>query len=443
MDREGLNPMSGLRALLTLLLVCGVYVTITSSAVAAPLPQDSTDTHLGVASCASAVCHGAIAPKPDSNVLQTEYRTWTQHDMHARAYKILLNDESKKIAQKLGLPNAHEAKICLDCHADNVADGKRGRRFQLSDGVGCEACHGGAEKWIKSHTELGVTHGDNLKMGMYPTEDPHARAQLCLSCHLGTQQKLASHDIMGAGHPRLSFELDTFTVLQPEHYVKDDDYRRRKPDISSPQIWATGQITGAERTLELLASKRFHSGGMFPEISFYDCHSCHHPMNDIRWQGGEGMKPGALRLNDAHLQISAILLAELLPAQAQKWRDGMKALQQAGMQGPDAVKTQAQSLQKQLPDIVTRFRQPQTPAEQKALLRRLLSEAQKGAFRDYTSAEQVVMGCSVLFSSLKLDDTLRTTLDNLYQVLDDEHRFQPERLRAAAGKALADVERHL
>src|SRR5690606_8941710 len=121
-------------------------------ALAATLPQDGADTHRGVASCASAVCHGSIVPKTDGNALQNEYRTWTLHDMHARAYKVLLNDESKLIAKKLGLANAHEADVCLDCHADNVAAGKRGRRFQLSDGVGCEACHGGAERWIKSHT---------------------------------------------------------------------------------------------------------------------------------------------------------------------------------------------------------------------------------------------------------------------------------------------------
>ncbi|HVK99946.1 MAG TPA: multiheme c-type cytochrome [Dongiaceae bacterium] len=430
-------------SILKSLLTCICTLVAAPHLLAAPLPQEAPATHLGVASCASGVCHGVVAPKTDSNILQNEYRTWTQHDMHARAYKVLMNDESKKIAQKLGLPNAHEAKICLDCHADNVGDGKRGRRFQISDGIGCEACHGGAEQWIKSHTEPGVTHEANLKAGMYPTEDPHARAQLCLSCHLGTKDKLATHEIMGAGHPRLSFELDTFTVLQPEHYVKDDDYRKRKPDISSPQIWATGQISAAQRTLELLASSRFHSGGLFPEISFYDCHSCHHPMNDVRWQNGEGLKPGALRLNDAYLQMSGLLVSELLPAKTSTWRDGTRALQQAGSQSPDAVKKHAQALLQQVPDILARFRQVQTPAEQKALLRRLLGDAQKGAFHDYAGAEQLVMGCSVLFSSLKLDDTLRTTLDNLYQVLDDEHRFQPERLRAAAGKALADVERHL
>ena len=51
-------------------------------------------------------------------------------------------------------------------------------------GVRCEACHGGAERWIKSHAQRDATHAANLALGMYPTETPARRAQLCLSCHI-------------------------------------------------------------------------------------------------------------------------------------------------------------------------------------------------------------------------------------------------------------------
>ena len=49
------------------------------------------------------------------------------------------------------------------------------------------------------------------------------RAGLCLSCHFGNQEKFVTHRMMGAGHPRMSFELDTFTQLQPAHFVVDED----------------------------------------------------------------------------------------------------------------------------------------------------------------------------------------------------------------------------
>ena len=127
----------------------------------------------------------------------------------------------------MGLDNAHEAKVCLDCHADNVAHEKSGNRFQINYGIGCEGCHGGAERYLSNHTDPDQTHQDNIEDGMYPTDRIEDRARLCLSCHVGDDQKIASHEIMGAGHPRLSFELDTFGVLQPAHYVLDDDYKSK------------------------------------------------------------------------------------------------------------------------------------------------------------------------------------------------------------------------
>ena len=90
--------------------------------------------------------------------------------------------------------------MCLDCHADNVAVERRAKGFQLSDGVGCEACHGGAVNWLGQHISGAADHGANLLAGMYPSEDPVARARLCLSCHFGTADRFITHRIMGAGH---------------------------------------------------------------------------------------------------------------------------------------------------------------------------------------------------------------------------------------------------
>ena len=53
----------------------------------------------------------------------------------------------------------------------------RGERFQLDDGVSCEACHGPSGRWLESHVQDGATHEDNLKAGLYPTAEPvRARA---------------------------------------------------------------------------------------------------------------------------------------------------------------------------------------------------------------------------------------------------------------------------
>ena len=108
------------------------------------LPQYAPQYHLGVATCASGVCHGSVRAREATAVSQNEYVIWSRRDRHRAAYNTLLTDQSKSIAKNLGLKNAHEADMCLDCHADNVAVENRGERFQISEGFGCEACHGGS-----------------------------------------------------------------------------------------------------------------------------------------------------------------------------------------------------------------------------------------------------------------------------------------------------------
>src|SRR5258707_1121225 len=83
----------------------------------------------------------AASPWKDAHILQNEYITWSRVDKHAtRAYPILLTERSKRIAANLGLKEpAHLAKLCLDCHADNPPRDRRGERFKLADGIGCEA----------------------------------------------------------------------------------------------------------------------------------------------------------------------------------------------------------------------------------------------------------------------------------------------------------------
>ena len=215
-NRGGSGPRRAAFAVLAL-CVCGAFAAGAENTA-------NAYKHLGVASCASSVCHGKITAQKDRDVALNEYTIWTHDDRHSQAYNRLKSPLALQIGAKLALANASNAKICLDCHADTVGAADAGPKFKFSDGVGCEACHGGAEKWLESHAQPTATHRDNLARGMYPSELPLQRATLCLSCHLGTRDKFATHVIIGAGHPRLSFELETFTANQPAHYVVDADY---------------------------------------------------------------------------------------------------------------------------------------------------------------------------------------------------------------------------
>jgi hypothetical protein len=420
------------RVCMPALLVIGLSVRSLS---AATFPQQDTDKHLGVASCASSTCHGAVSESKDSNVWRNEYRVWSKHDSHAQAFKVLQNAQSKAIAAKLGIGDPTKAKECLDCHADNVSAAARGPKFQISDGVGCEACHGGSEKWIKTHTEPGVSHADNLAQGMYPTEDPVARAELCLSCHLGNDNQFATHRIMGAGHPRMSFELDTFTVLQPAHYSVDADYIKRKGEVTDARLWALGQVRAARRIASLLDSHWFKASSMVPEPSFFDCHACHHPMNDLRWQPSElgaGMPPGAIRLNDAPMSMLRVIAERLNPSLAQELLSSTRALHKASLQSKEAVVAAATGLRNVCDKLegaiaAARF----TPADLRAMMATLFAQSGNGEYRDYTSAEQAVMAIDMMVITLGAGDKVKTEMDKLYALVEDEHHFSPKEFSTA------------
>jgi len=398
--------------------------------------------HNGVASCATSVCHGKLKIQKKENVWLNEYRIWTGEDRHSQAYRTLENDDSKKIAAKLGLKSARTAKICLDCHADNVPKSKRGRKFQIRDGVGCEACHGGSEKWIKSHAEERVTHQQNIKAGLYPTDKIDERADLCLSCHLGTRDKFATHMIMGAGHPRLGYELETFTANQPAHYTVDEDYIERKGRPPGFNAWVLGQISAAQRYVALLQSSVFTGKGLFPELALYDCHSCHHPMDDIRWtkrRTGGAVKPGTLRLQTHYfvgLEAAATVLND--KADGARLRTLVNALLKAGQQSKNAVATAAGKLDVWLSEHRQQWKKRKLKVGDVRKIRRqllLLAAADKAS--DYNAAEQVFLSVEAMSYVVGDVEKREAALDRLFKVVEDDKTFKPSRfvttVKAIAG----------
>lgn len=395
--------------------------------------------HLGVVTCSGSTCHGAPQPLKDSKVMQNEFVTWHREDKHARAYQVLLEEKGQRIAKNLGLENAASAPECLTCHSNYVPEAQRGKRFNLADGVSCEACHGGASGWLGLHVTGEASRADNLAKGMYPTEEPAARAKLCLSCHLGNEQKFATHRIMGAGHPRLSFELDTFTHLQPAHFRADEDYRSRKRVYSDAQVWAVGQVMAAKRSVELFQSAKWQGNGMFPEFAFFDCHACHHRMTDQHWapRATTGLPPGVPRFNDANMLMLLHLCKQVDPQLGTGLHDALLSLHKATTVSMDETRKAATALSTVLGGVQTKVLAHSFTAEDaKAILGSIVADGAAGEYRDFSGAEQAVMAMASLVDTLRGGNTIDAArwdagLKALYAVLKDENAYKPDQLVAA------------
>jgi hypothetical protein len=242
-------------AVVALVIVAAVIVGGTRPT--APLAPDLVHAqaaaykYTGAASCGASNCHGSTKPKADFPKLN-ENVVWFQKDKHAKAYATLTNEKLKsgvspsKIATNLKIGKAETSSKCLVCHAVDVKPELRGPKFDISEGVHCDGCHGPAEKWLEPHAEKGWTHEQSVKLGMYDTKSFLLRAEKCVSCHLQIDAEMVA-----AGHPDLlAFELDTFSATMPPHW-------RDKGAWAGTKAWATGQVISlreAAKQLEARAS---------------------------------------------------------------------------------------------------------------------------------------------------------------------------------------------
>ena len=359
------------------------------------------------------------------------------------------------MAENLGLKDATTAPLCLACHTDFVPEARRGKDFKLADGVGCEACHGGSERWLSLHTVQGTERAALVDAGMYPTWDPAARGAMCLSCHLGDEQKFATHALYGAGHPRLSFELDTFTAVQPAHFTVDADYRARKPTYSHAQIWAQGQVAASLALLDAMGRMENDDENRHPatlpaavELAFYDCQACHHPLTKPRWvpRAGVGLGPGVARVRDEHLVMLRSLAMVVSPALSEALtREGValqKAAQGFSRQDASAVQALRATVRKLGVQLTEK---PLTAAQTLPVLKTLAQGGADGRFTDYAAAEQAVMAMSALLDTLEEEkkltaaqhQALTRAIDGCYDALSSYENWSAGRFAESLSKVAA------
>ena len=247
-----MSQRAALGAVLGAVVVAAVVIGGTRPS--APLAPESvhaqgTYKYTGAASCGASNCHGSTKPKADFPKLN-ENVVWFQKDKHAKAYATLTNEKLKsgvspaKIATNLKLAKAETSSKCLVCHAVDVKPELRGPKFDITEGVHCDGCHGPAEKWLEPHAEKGWTHEQSVKVGMYDTKSFLLRAEKCVSCHLAIE-----HEMVAAGHPDLlAFELDTFSATMPPHW-------RDKGAWAGSKAWATGQVISLREAAKQLGDR--------------------------------------------------------------------------------------------------------------------------------------------------------------------------------------------
>jgi Cytochrome c554 and c-prime len=200
--------------------------------------QETSGTFVGSLGCKSSSCHGGAGPK------RSQYFTWSQRDFHTKAFTILLDARSQRIAESLGVSPAETSARCTVCHSpfQSVAQARLGPEAHPDEGVSCETCHGAASGWLRGHTRKDWTYNTRVGAGMRDLRSIYVRATACAACH-----QVLESALLKAGHPDLFFELDSQSVAEPKHWKDDDPW-------SGLREWLTGQAVALREMSWALAS---------------------------------------------------------------------------------------------------------------------------------------------------------------------------------------------
>jgi ribosomal protein S27E len=250
-------------------------------AVQPKVPQPSAGSYLGAESCAASGCHGKAFD--GTRNWKSAWSIWFAEDPHRRAGDVLYSERSVEMYRNLHALEQQAERVdedrysaflqqrCAGCHANPVA----GKSATLAQhGVSCESCHGPASTWIDRH----YLANWNGAEGFHDLKNLPARAAVCAACHVGPVVADGitfeiDHELIAAGHPRLTFELDAYLANYPKHWDETAD-RARYPGSFHTNAWLCGQLASSSKLIEQLASRQQPQ----PEFSNYDCIGCHHAL---------------------------------------------------------------------------------------------------------------------------------------------------------------------
>ena len=245
------------RFLIGLAAIAGValgfrrWLSTAAPAAPQPLPYQSKEQSVGVVNCASSLCHGSVRPtrirtscRPSTSrgraSTSTRVRTWccrTRSRSGSRATSAsgpAHRPSSASTATRTTSPAAQQRRALQDGGRRVVRGLPRARR----QGLDRVARRARAPRTPK-----------NVEAGLYPTWPTRRRGAPVPVVPLRQRRQFVTHRMMGAGHPRMSFELDTFTHDRARAlHARQPTGRSASARGTACSVWAIGQAIAVAET---------------------------------------------------------------------------------------------------------------------------------------------------------------------------------------------------
>jgi hypothetical protein len=422
---------------------------------ASALPADASAgyKYVGPGSCSASACHGGIQPRDTTKVLQNEYSTWIVQDRHSRAYTVLTQPLAQRMAVILKIGAPEKAQKCLVCHALAPPPAEMGRQFDPSEGVSCESCHGPSSLWLGPHVQASARHAEMVKLGLVDNKNLVVRAEKCLTCHLGAEGMQVDHEMLAAGHPDLTFELDSFSSIEPPHWVeKAPDQKQPIADpLFGVRIWSVGQVVQLRESM--LRLSRYASGPVWPEYTELDCFTCHHSLTKPQdsWRQAAGYhdrRPGNPPYNVARYVVFRHFARSIDPEGAARLEKNMAevyALASELQPSRTKLAAEAHATAETARALTTKVESADYDrARTAALMRDISADADAISLDGERSAEQATMALDSLYiastQQAQPNPAVRSAIDGLYKLLDNPSAYNAPLFAAQMRKVRAALD---
>ena len=392
--------------------------------------------YTGAGTCATAACHGAVAPKPlyDGDCQHNENTIWSTKDLHSQSFsgeggkRGLVNALSKEIAKKLKIADSTKSERCLSCHAlSGLSSGESKShiflkptdiapaKYNIEDGVSCDSCHGPASKYMDKHTGKLWTQTQRKELGsqklyddwgLYDTKNLKFRANACLSCHLKID-----HELIDAGHPELPFELDGYSQGEWIHW-------QDKGAWFSSKSWAMGQVVSLREAALQLADR-------------------------IKSKAEQGLIIDSYKQTLAHAILARHVAFDLDKPSLDALNNEITTLN-ASWNEPDKVDAALHAISRisnALADTIEKTAFTQTTTE--SLLNGVAAEGDIAGNIGFRAAEQFTLGLKSLWGCVSKDakpadaEARMAKVDELYEPLGEAASYDPKKFAPAAAKMSA------
>ena len=438
-------------------------------------PENGSRVVVGLKTSKCSICHGKTASAAsdelpsdvqgrgnDGWILGDELLTWVRDDFHYQAFSVLLNDQSRQMAKRLGIVDAkgesavHQDRRCLSCHTSipvnqMALDGDLVTHDTTTDsrytiGVSCEGCHGpagrkedGPSGWEDAHVVETRWRTMNPKtkfdeFGYWDIHSPRTQARICLSCHLGNveQKKVITHEMYAAGHPPLpSFELSQFINQMPRHWRRLEE---KPKSLRDPVVEKLSQFRDEGNTVligdtELAATKMTMISALvtleesmrltadliadptttqaWPELANYSCFACHHELSRDGWRKKTRLSkfPGRPTLHEWPFALSRVVAQEFQnPDRESGFQHDVDAVFNAMTARPYGDSTQlkltARALAKTIEAETKRLSSTTIDRDRATRFLTKLASAASTESTDYDSARQFVWAYERTFDAL-------------------------------------------